>query len=98
MFLWNNQNTKNYNILLLTQYYTRNQHQHFTNILKTNFHQEQMKNTRYIPPPQTIPLCQIHINKCNLDDDIAYTQGTIQTQHNTTHIYDNTSQHVITIP
>ena len=33
LFPWNNQNTINHNILLLTQYYTRKQHQHFAAII-----------------------------------------------------------------
>ena len=73
LFPWNNQNAINHNTLLLTQYYTRKQHQHFINILNINFNHEQMRDTRYIPPPQTIPLCHIHINECNPEDDIAST-------------------------
>lgn len=72
-------------------------HQHFTNILNTNFHQDQMKDTRFIPPPQNIHLYHIHINECNPKDDITYTQNIIQTQHNTAHIYDNTRRHMATI-
>ena len=56
-----------------------------------------MRDIRYIPPPQTIPLCQIHINECNPEDDIACTQYTIQTQYDNAHIYDNTGRHLITI-
>ena len=97
LFPWNNQNAINHKILLPTQYYTRKQHQHFTNILNINFNQEQMRDIRYIPPPQTIPLCQIHINECNPEDDIACTQYTIQTQYDNAHIYDNTGRHLITI-
>ena len=59
LFPWNNQNAINYNILLLTQYYTQKQHKHFTDILNINFNQEQMRDSRYTPPPhtytQTIP-------------------------------------------
>ena len=57
-----------------------------------------MRDTRYIPPPQTIPLCHIHINECNPEEDIACTQYTIQTQYDTADIYDNTGRHLITIP
>ena len=66
-------------------------------MLETNLHQEQMKDTRYNPPPQTTPLYHIHINECNPTDNIAYTQSTIQTQHHKTHIYDNNERHLITI-
>ena len=88
----------NHKILLLTQYYTHKQHQHFTNILQLNFNEEQLRDTRYIPPPQDIPLCHIHINECNPDNDIACTQNTIQSQHGISHIYDNDGCHLITIP
>ena len=98
LFPWNNQNTINHNILLLTQYYTHKQHQYFTNILKLNFNEAQLRDTRYIPPPQVIPLCHIHINECNPDTDIACTQHTIQSQHGVSHIYDNDGRHLITIP
>ena len=88
LFPWNNQNTINYHILLLTQYYTHKHNQHFTNILQLNFNEEQMRDSIYIPPPQVIPLCHIHINECNPDNDIARTQNTIQSQHGVSHIYD----------
>ena len=58
-------NTISHNILLLTQYYTRKQHQHFTAKLQTNFNKEQMRDTWYIPPPRIIPLCHILTNECN---------------------------------
>lgn len=90
-------NTINHNILLSIQYYTQKQHQHFTTKLRTNFNQEQLRNTRYIPSPQTKPLCHIYTNGCNPENDIAYTQNTIQTQYDITHIYDNIGQHLITI-
>ena len=57
-----------------------------------------MRDTKYIPPPQTIPLCQIQINECNPEDDIACTQYTIQIQYDNAHIYDNIGQHLITNP
>ena len=41
LFPWNNQNAIYHNTLLLTEYYTRKQHQHFTNILNINFNHEQ---------------------------------------------------------
>ena len=37
LFPWENQNTINHNILLLTQYYTNKQHQHFINLIKSKF-------------------------------------------------------------
>ena len=57
-----------------------------------------MRDTRYIPPPQTIPLCHIRINDCNPEDDITCTQYTIQIQFDTAHIDDNLGRHLITIP
>ena len=86
-----------HNTLLLTQYYTQKQHQYFTNILNIIFNHEQMRDTKYIPPPQTIPLCHIHINDCNREDDITCTQYIIQIQFDTAQIYDNTGHHLITI-
>ena len=98
LFPWNNQNTINHNILLLTQYYTYKQNQHFTNILQLHFYEEQLRDTKYIPPPQVISLCHIHINECNPDNDIACTQNTIKSQHGASHIYDIDGRHLITIP
>ena len=57
-----------------------------------------MRDTRYVRPPQDIPLCHIHINECNHDNDIECTQHTIQSQHGISHIYDNDGRHLITIP
>ena len=97
MFPWNNQNTINHNNLLLTQYYTHKQNQHFTNILQLHFNEEQLRDTIYIPPPLAIPLCHIHINECNPDNDIECTKNTIQSQHGISHIYDNDGCPLITI-
>ena len=98
LFPWNNQHTINHNILLLTQYYTRKRNQHFTNIMQTNFIDPQLRDTRHIAPPQIIPLCYIHINECNPNNDIACSRNTIQSQHGVSHIYDNDGRHLITIP
>ena len=98
LFPWESQNTINHNLLVLTQYYTHKQYQHFTNIIKSNFDETQTKDSRHIPPPQIIPLCQINIHECNPDSDIACTQPTIQSQHGTSHIYDEDGRHIITIP
>ena len=98
LFPWNNPHTINHNISLLTQYYTHKQHQHFTNILHVNFNATQLRDTRYISPPHLLPLCHIHINECNPDNDIACTQNTIQTEHGVSHIYDSDGRHLITIP
>ena len=98
LFPWNNQNTINHNILLLTQYYTHKQNQYFTNILQSNFNEEQTRDSRYIPPPQIIPLCHISINECNPDNDIACTQNIIQSQRGVSHIYNNDGRHLTTIP
>ena len=98
LFPWDNQNAVNHNILLLTQYYTRKQHQHFTAILQSNFNQEKIRDTQCTPSLRIIPLCHIHTNKCNPENDISYTQNTIQTQHKVSHIYNNIGRHLITIP
>ena len=98
LFPWENQNTINHNILLLTQYYTYKQHQHFTNLLNNNFDEAQLRDTRHISPLLIIPLCHININECNPDIDIAHTQPTIQSQHGTSHIYDEDGRYLITIP
>ena len=98
LFPWNNPHTINHNISLLTQYYTHKQHEHFTNILHVNFNATQLRDTRYISPPHLLPLCHIHINECNPDNDIACTQNTIQTEHGVSHIYDSDIRHLITIP
>ena len=98
LFPWNNQNTINHNILLLMQYYTHKQNQHFTNILQSNFNEEQTRDSRYIPPPQVIPLCHIIIHECMPNNDIACIQNTIQSQHSVSHIYDNDGRHLITNP
>ena len=74
------------------------QRQHFTNILNENFVEAQIKNTRHISPPRTIPQCHIHITECNPDNDIAYTQPTIQSQHGASHFYAENGRHLITIP
>ena len=97
LFPWNNQNTIHHNILLLTQYYTHKQNHHFTNILQMNFNETQLRDNIYIPPPQAIPLCHIHINECNPNNDIVRIQNTIQNQHGASHIYDDDGRHLITI-
>ena len=97
LFPWENQNTINHNILLLTHYYTRKQHLYCTHILNSKFHDAQLRDTRHIPPLQVTPLCHIHINECNPDNDIGRTQPTIQSQHGVLHIYDADGRHLITI-
>ena len=98
LFPWNNQPTITHNILLLTHYYIHKQNQYFTNILQVHFNADQLRDTRYIPPPQVIPLCHIHINDCNLDNDIECNQNTIDSQHGVSHIYDSDGRHIIAIP
>ena len=98
LFPWENQNTINHNILLLTQYYTHKQHQYYTNFLNENFDAPQIRDTRHISPPLITPLCQINITECNPDIDIAHAQPTIQSQHDYSHIYDEDGRHLITVP
>ena len=50
LFPWNNQNAINHNVLLLMQYYTCKQHQHFTSFLQSNFNQEQNERLPIHPP------------------------------------------------
>ena len=43
-------------------------------------------------------MCQININECNPDIDIAHAQPTIQSQHGVFHIFYEDGRHLITIP
>jgi len=98
LFPFNHPTIITHNITLLTQYYTKLQHKYYKNILNTYFTPEQNIDTRFIPPPTSIPLTQIFITECNLEKDILTNKDTIQIHSEQTHIYENTGKHLTTIP
>ena len=87
-----------HNIVLLTRYYTKTQHDHYKNIIDTHFSPEQNKDSRFISPPTNIPYTQIFINECNPEKDIITNTDTLQIINEQTHIYENTGNYLITIP
>lgn len=81
---WTTEKSINHNILLLTlinNNTTISTYYRLTSI--TN------RDTTYITSPHTIPLCYIHINECNPENDIAHTQTTFYIEHNIAHIYND---------
>lgn len=62
-----------HNTNLLTKYYTNYQHQHYRKIIDTHFTSIQNRDTRSIPPPETIPYSQIVISECDPEKDINTT-------------------------
>ena len=92
------QRITNHNTLILTQHYTREQHQFYHNILQAHFLLEQIRDTRFIPTPIIIPMVQIHTNECNPKNDIDSNHYIIQTQHEVAHLYEKNGRHLITIP
>ena len=97
LFPYNYLEVINHNITLLTNYYTQKQHLYYKNIAQAYFTPDQNRDTRFIPPPQKIPLTHISINECNLENDIKVSTNTIQTQKDVAHIYEDTRRHLITI-
>ncbi len=89
LFRWYDANTCDYNARLLTQYYTKRQHKHFSNLIKAHFNTEQQRDTRYVTPATIIPLAHISINECNPENDIETNTNTIQTQFDVAHIYED---------
>ena len=87
-----------HNINILREYYTRHQHKYYKNMVNSHFIPKQTRDTRFIPPSTKIPHTQISIIECNPEKDIATEKHTIQTQDETTHIYDDTGKYLITIP
>ena len=87
-----------HNTSLLVNYYSNKQNTFYKNIIDANFTLEQNRDTRYIPPPLIIPLVHISIDECNPKKDIKVDTCTIQIQNDTTHIYEETWKHLITIP
>jgi hypothetical protein len=98
LFLLNQPTVIEHNIKILKEYYTRQQHKHYKNIVDANFTQEQTRDTRFIPPPTKIPYIQISKIECIPQRDINTVTNTIQTQNEITHIYDDTGKYLITIP
>ena len=90
--------TSRHNTKLFTQYYTKRQHKHFSNISNTYFSTEQQRDTRYVIPATTIPLAHISINECNPESDIKTNTNTIQTHFDVAHIYEDNGRHLVTIP
>ena len=78
VFTNNQQNIAKYNLTLLRQFYTTQQHKHYYSIIKKHFHQSQSKDARYIHKPLYLPLIQINLNKYHPNSDINTTQPTIQ--------------------
>ena len=74
--------TSCHNTELLTQYYTKRQHKHFTNIVNAYFSTEQLRDTRYVILATIIPLAHISINECNPESDIE--TNTTLSKHNST--------------
>ena len=97
LFPYNYPEVINHNITLFTDYYTQKHHLYYKNIAQTYFTPDQNRDTRFIPPPQIIPLTHISINECNLENDIKVSTNTIQTQNDVAHIYEDTVRHLITI-
>ena len=87
-----------HNIKILKEYYTRHQHIYYNNLINSHFNLEQTRDTRYIPSPTEMPHAQISIVECNPKRDKATNINTIQTQDESTHIYDDTGKYLITIP
>ncbi len=78
LFRFNHPTVITHNIKLLINYYTKLQHTHYKTIFNTHFILEQNRDTRFIPPPTTVPLTLILINKCNPEKDIFTNKETIQ--------------------
>jgi hypothetical protein len=89
--------TIKHNINLLIEYYTTCQHRYYKHTLDKYFTPLQDKDTRSIPPAETISFTQIIITECNPEKDINTTQNTIQTQNEVTHLYENTGRHLTSI-
>lgn len=87
-----------HNLKLLKEYYTKYQHNHYTNIINSHFTLVQTRDTIFIPPPTNMPHIHISIIECNLERDIATTNNTIQTQNDIIHSYDDTCKYLVTIP
>ena len=98
LFLWYDANTYAHNTKLLTQYYTKIQHKHFSNLINTHFVTEQQRDTTYVTPATILPLARISINECNPESDIETTANTIQTHFDVAHIYEDNGRHLTTIP
>ena len=70
MFPWYEANTCAHNSGLLTQYYTKKQHKHYSNLINAHFATEQQQDTRYVTPATIIPMAHISIHECNPERDI----------------------------
>jgi hypothetical protein len=77
VFPHNKPNITNHNLILLKQFYTTQQHKHYSSIIEKNFHQPQSKDTRYVHEPLNLPLIQINLHECNPDSDIETSQPAI---------------------
>ena len=98
LFPWYDTHTCIHNIKLLTQYYTQEQHKHYSNLISAHFATEQRRDTRYVTPTTIMPLVHISIHECNPESDIETNTSTIQTQLDVAHIYEDNGRHLITIP
>jgi hypothetical protein len=87
-----------HNTKLLKEYYTKQQHNHYQNIVHKHLTPTQTKDPRFIPPPIIMPHTQISVTECNPEKDIVTTENTIYIQNKLTQIYENTGRHLITIP
>ena len=84
-------------ITLLTIYYKKLQHEHYKHITNTYFFLEQNKDSRFIPPPTTIPLTHIFIKECNPKKYIVSNKYTTQINNEQAHLYEDTGKHLTTI-
>jgi CRISPR/Cas system Type II protein with McrA/HNH and RuvC-like nuclease domain len=97
VFPHNKPNITEHNLILLKQFYLRQQHKHYQGIIERNFHQKQSNDTRYIQEPLQLPLVQIYLKECNPDTDINTIKPTIQIIQDKALIFTNKGNHLITI-
>jgi hypothetical protein len=98
VFPHNKPNITKHNLILLKQFYLTQQHKHYQELIRKNFHQTQSKDTRYIHELLQLSHVQIYLNECNPDTDINITQPTIQIIQDKAFIFTNKVNHLITIP
>ena len=70
----------------------------YKEIIQAHHIKEQQRNTRFVTPPIIIPLLQIHINKCNPQNDIITTIPTINIDGEQAHIYEDNRRPFFSIP
>ena len=86
-----------HNSNLIRQYYQNIQNiqnKLYKEIIQVHHPKEQQRDTRFVTPPIIIPLLQIHINECNLKNDIITTNPTINIYGEQAHIYEDNGRHL----